>query len=55
MSELNLGNKNQVGISEEIQKFICSEIKTSVRELVGALNELYLFRVFITEFLICQR
>ena len=43
MSELNLRNSNQVGISEEIQKFICSEIKTSVRELVGALNRVVSF------------
>ena len=43
MSELNLRNNNQVGISEEIQKFICSEIKTSVRELVGALNRVVSF------------
>ena len=43
MSELNLRNNNQVCISEEIQKFICSEIKTSVRELVGALNRVVSF------------
>tara|TARA_B100001029_G_scaffold179435_1_gene188911 strand:- start:5850 stop:7256 length:1407 start_codon:yes stop_codon:yes gene_type:complete len=43
ISELNLSNSNQVGISEEIQKFICSEIKTSVRELVGALNRVVSF------------
>ena len=43
MLELNLRNSNQVGISEEIQKFICSEIKTSVRELVGALNRVVSF------------
>ena len=41
--ELSLLNTNQVVISEEIQKFICSEIKTSVRELVGALNRVVSF------------
>jgi len=41
--ELNLMNGTQVNISDEIQKFICLEIKTSVRELVGALNRVVSF------------
>ena len=34
---------NQVKISEEIKKFISSEIKTSIRELVGAINRIVSF------------
>ena len=41
--ELKLFYSNQVVISEEIQKFISSEIKTSIRELVGALNRIVSF------------
>tara|TARA_Y100001970_G_scaffold239860_1_gene302161 strand:+ start:1570 stop:2997 length:1428 start_codon:yes stop_codon:yes gene_type:complete len=37
-SELKLTYSNDVNISEEIQKFISSEIRTSIRELVGAIN-----------------
>ena len=36
-------NENNVIISDEIQNFICSEIKSSVRELVGALNRIVSF------------
>ena len=43
LSELSLMNKNNVIIPEEIQKFICSEIKSSIRELVGALNRIVSF------------
>ena len=43
LSELNIINGNNVVISNEIQKFICSEIKSSVRELVGALNRIVSF------------
>jgi chromosomal replication initiator protein len=41
--ELNTLYSNQINISEEIQKFISNEIKTSVRELVGALNRIVSF------------
>ena len=41
--ELNTFYSNQINISEEIQKFISNEIKTSVRELVGALNRIVSF------------
>ena len=41
--ELKLSFSNQVVISEEIQKFISTEIKTSIRELVGALNRIVSF------------
>ena len=41
--ELNLFNSNLVNISDEIQKFISSEIRTSIRELVGALNRIVSF------------
>ena len=41
--ELKLSFSNQVNISEEIQKFISNEIKTSIRELVGALNRIVSF------------
>ena len=42
-NELKLFNSNQINISEEIQKFISSEIRTSIRELVGALNRIVSF------------
>ncbi len=41
--ELNIFYSNQVKISDEIQKFISSEIKTSIRELVGAINRVVSF------------
>ncbi len=41
--ELKLSYSNQVMISEEIQKFLSKEIKTSIRELVGALNRIVSF------------
>ncbi len=41
--ELKLSYSNQVVISEEIQKFLSEEIKTSIRELVGALNRIVSF------------
>ena len=41
--ELKLSYSNQVIIPEEIQKFISTEIKTSIRELVGALNRIVSF------------
>ena len=34
---------NQINISDEIQKFISSEITTSIRELVGAINRVVSF------------
>ena len=41
--ELKLFNSNLVNISDEIQKFLSSEIRTSIRELVGALNRVVSF------------
>ena len=41
--ELKVLYSNQINISEDIQKFISSEIKTSIRELVGALNRIISF------------
>ena len=41
--ELNNFYSNQINISEEIQKFISTEIKTSIRELVGAINRIVSF------------
>ena len=43
LSELRIDNINSPVISEEIQKFICSEIKSSVREIIGALNRIVSF------------
>ena len=40
---LNILNSNQLNISEEIYKFLSSEITTSIRELVGALNRIASF------------
>ena len=41
--ELKLSYSNNVIISEEIQKFLSTEIRTSIRELVGALNRIVSF------------
>ena len=41
--ELNIFYSNQINISDEIQKFISTEITTSVRELVGAINRIVSF------------
>jgi len=43
LSELKILNNNDIDISEEIQSFICSEINSNVRELVGALNRVVSF------------
>jgi chromosomal replication initiator protein len=43
INELNVFYSNQVNISNEIQKFISLEIKTSIRELVGAINRIVSF------------
>ncbi len=43
IKELNILNSNQINISEEVQNFISSEIKTSIRELVGAINRVVSF------------
>jgi len=41
--ELKLFYSSQININEEIQKFISTEIRTSIRELVGALNRIVSF------------
>ncbi len=41
--ELELFYSNQVNITKEIQEFISNEIRTSIRELVGALNRIVSF------------
>ena len=41
--ELNIFYSNQISISEETKNFISSEIKTSIRELVGAINRIFSF------------
>ena len=43
LSEINTLNGNSANISKEVQDFICLEIKSSVRELVGALNRILSF------------
>ena len=43
IEELNIFYLNQINISDEIQKFISSEIVTSIRELVGAINRIVSF------------
>ena len=43
IEELKLFYSNQINITEDIQKFISSEINTSIRELVGALNRIVSF------------
>ena len=41
--EFNIFYSDQINISEEIQKFISTEIRTSIRELVGAVNRIVSF------------
>ena len=41
--ELKLSYSNDVNINKEIQEFISNEIRTSIRELVGALNRIVSF------------
>ena len=41
--ELKVFYSNQININDEIQKFISNEIRTSIRELVGALNRIVSF------------
>jgi chromosomal replication initiator protein len=41
--ELNIFYSNQIKISDEIQNFISTEITTSIRELVGAINRIVSF------------
>jgi len=43
INELQLNQTNSINLSEEIQKFISLEIRTSIRELVGALNRVISF------------
>ena len=43
IDELKLNQSISLNVSEEIQKFISSEINTSIRELVGALNRIVSF------------
>ena len=43
LTELNILNGNNIEISKDVQNFICSEIKSSIRELVGALNRIISF------------
>ncbi len=43
INELQLNQQSAVNLSEEIQKFISSEIRASVRELVGAINRIISF------------
>ncbi len=41
--EIKLFYSNQINITKEIQEFISNEIRTSIRELVGALNRIISF------------
>ena len=43
IDEIKLNQLSAVNLSEEIQKFISSEIRTSIRELVGAINRIISF------------
>ena len=43
IDELNIYYSNQIQISDEIKNFLSSEIKTSIRELVGAINRICSF------------
>tara|TARA_Y100000741_G_scaffold342201_1_gene305029 strand:- start:763 stop:2184 length:1422 start_codon:yes stop_codon:yes gene_type:complete len=41
--ELQIFYSNQINITKEIQEFISSEVRTSIRELLGALNRIISF------------
>jgi len=41
--EFELLNSNQINITKDIQEFISNEVRTSIRELVGALNRIVSF------------
>ena len=43
MEELNLIHKEKINLSDDVLKFISSEIRNSIRELVGALNRVASF------------
>ena len=43
LDDYKLNNSISLNLSDEIQKFISSEIRTSIRELVGALNRIISF------------
>ena len=43
IDELNLLNQEKLKLSEDILKFISSEIRNSIRELIGALNRVASF------------
>ena len=43
VDELKFNQSTSLNLSDEIQKFISSEIRTSIRELVGALNSCLLY------------
>jgi len=54
--ELNVFYSNQINISDEIQKFISTEITTSIRELVGAINRVVSFsRIYNKVPKFCQK
>ena len=50
LNELNNLYSEKINISLEIKDFISNEITASVRELVGAVNELFLFLEFIIKY-----
>tara|TARA_B110000196_G_scaffold295373_1_gene285022 strand:+ start:951 stop:2360 length:1410 start_codon:yes stop_codon:yes gene_type:complete len=43
VEELNIFYSNQIKIPDEIQKFISTELKASIRELIGAINRIVSF------------
>tara|TARA_Y100000590_G_scaffold138373_1_gene158416 strand:+ start:3097 stop:4509 length:1413 start_codon:yes stop_codon:yes gene_type:complete len=43
IDEMKLSYSNEFKVTDEIQKFISTEIRTSIRELVGALNRIVSF------------
>ncbi len=43
IEELNILNSNQMKISEEVKNFVSTEVKTSIREIVGAINRILSF------------
>ena len=43
IEELNILNSKPIKISDEIKKFVSTEVKTSIREIVGAINRILSF------------
>ena len=53
--ELRIINSDQFKISDEVQRFISTEIRANIRELTGALNRIVSIQEFITKLQVYQK